>query len=200
MVAEQQDKRFEKGEQMRSRIINAAIVMIADSGIRSVSAAKLAQATGVSKSNIFHHFKSVDDVVMAALTILIDHLLEAMKVEYRNVDHFLDSIGQAVLLEQDDLHQLFKAFLSFYHEGLFDPRYQQALARSMDEMSQLIRNQLARLAPHPLTQEQLESASILLLSILDGIGLHCLVSGNKASYERAWQLQSQLFRQFLNGK
>lgn len=186
------DKRMEKGEQTRARILNAAITIIAENGIKEVSAAKLAAATGVSKSNIFHHFKSIDEILIGVLHILFNDLLTPMTLEYQDLEEFLKSIGQSVFHVPEEHLNLFKAFFSFYHEGMFNSEYQKVLASYTGQITELISKQLAQLAPNPVAQETLESVATILFSMIDGMGLHYLLNGDGPDYEQAWRLQVQL--------
>lgn len=192
------DKRMEKGEQTRARILNAAITIIAENGIKEVSAAKLAAATGVSKSNIFHHFKSIDEILISVLHILFNDLLTPMTLEYQDLEEFLKSIGQSIFHVPDEHLNLFKAFFSFYHEGMFNSEYQKVLTSYTGQMTKLISKQLAQLAPNPASQETLDSVTIILFTMIDGMGLHYLLNRDGPDYEQAWRLQVQLICQLLS--
>lgn len=193
-----QDKRLEKGDQTKLRLLHIAISVVAESGVRSVSAAKLAEAAGISKSNVFHHFKTIDELLLATLKQLTDAMLEAMRIEFQSTDHFLDQISKAILSDVKEQTDSFKAFLSFYHEGLFDTRYAEVLDESRAQMLKIIENHLRRLTTTSMEQNQLEAASALILSVLDGIGLHYLIGGNRDTFAKAWKFQEELLRkQFL---
>ncbi|NEN87212.1 TetR/AcrR family transcriptional regulator [Paenibacillus elgii] len=192
-----QDKRMEKGEQTRIRILHAAIAIISEHGIKEVSAAKLAQLTGVSKSNIFHHFKSIDEILHGALHILFDDLLEPMAQEYRDLEQFLHQLGQSIFRVPEPYLKAFKAFFSFYHEGMFNADFREALLSCTDKITELLGHQLNRLALRPLDEKTLESVTALLFSLMDGMGLHYLLNGNGQLYEQAWRLQVSMLCRHL---
>ncbi|WP_409344573.1 TetR/AcrR family transcriptional regulator [Paenibacillus sp. MBLB4367] len=192
------DKRMEKGEQTRARILNAAIAVIAEKGIKEVSAAKLASATGVSKSNIFHHFKSVDEILIGVLHIIFNELLESMTRAYPDTEQFLNALGDAIFHVPEEDRRLFKAFFSFYYEGMFNAEFQKALDSYLNQITQLIQNRLARLASRSVAEETVQAAASLVLSSLDGMGLHFLLNGNAAHYERAWRLQVRMIARLLS--
>lgn len=186
------DKRMEKGEMTKGRIIHAAIAIIAEGGIKEVSAAKLAAAVGVSKSNIFHHFKSIDEVVSGVLDIIFSEFLEPMNMERRNLEEYLNAMGQSVLNVPEEYQKVIRAFFSFYHEGMFNPTYQKLLADSSRSTIHMISSQLKQLASKSVSEETLEAASKLLLSTLDGMGLHSILNGETKSFQKAWQLQTAM--------
>lgn len=191
------DKRVKKGEQTRLRLLHTAIVIIAESGVRSVSAAKLADAAKISKSNVFHHFKTIDELLLASLQLLSEQMLNVMRAEFNHAEQLLEQIGAMILAADKEQTLAFKAFLSFYHEALFDARYAQVLEQSRAEMLVLIRAQLCQVAVSPLDEQQLDAISTLLLSLWDGLGLHRLISENTPCYEDAWNLQAEFIRQQL---
>lgn len=184
------DKRLKKGEQTRANILNAAIAIIAENGLKEVSTAKLAAATGVSKSTIFHHFKSSEDVLTSALNVVFNEMLQSIKREqYRDVEHFLYTLGQSMLQVSHSDLTLVKAFLAFFHEGIFNSTYREILASYAEQMNDLFRTELTRLAPNSVKKEMIESVSAMILPMMDGIGLHYLLNNDSVKYQQIWQLQ-----------
>lgn len=192
------DKRLEKGEQARTRIISAAIEIISENGIKELSAAKLAKATAMSKSNIFHHFKSIDEILLEVLNIIFQELLEPLTLEYKNLEEFLNIIGQSSYNVPEEYLKVFKAFFSFYHEGMFNVEYKKTLASCTDQITNLIYKQLKRLSPGDSTEETLYSAATIILSMMDGMGLHYLLKGDSSKYYEAWNIQTKLLHQLLS--
>ncbi|MCB0916117.1 MAG: TetR/AcrR family transcriptional regulator [Actinobacteria bacterium] len=60
----------------RQRIVQAAILLIAEHGFSGVSMTTLAKAAGVSRQTVYNNFADVDSVVAAAVN---DHNAEALK-------------------------------------------------------------------------------------------------------------------------
>jgi AcrR family transcriptional regulator len=50
----------------KQEIVNAAVSLLAAGGAEGLTASALASRAGVSKANLFHHFESLDDIVLAA--------------------------------------------------------------------------------------------------------------------------------------
>lgn len=192
------DKRMQKGKQTRAIILQTAIEIIAVNGLKDISTAKLATAAGVSKSTIFHHFKSSDELLMSALNLVFEELLQSMKIEvYRDVEHFLDTLGQSLFQVPEANLSSVKAFLSFFHEGIFDSAYQEILVSYAAQMNELFYNQLIELAPDHVKQETIESVSQLILPMMDGIGFHYLLHDQREKYQQIWALQTKGILQVL---
>jgi AcrR family transcriptional regulator len=193
------DHRIEKGEKTRDNIMDAAIAIIAANGLHDISTAKLAGMIGVSKSTIFHHFKSREDVLTGALNTVFERLRQVMSEEsYTSVEHFLDALGQTLHhVTQSDM-TVVKAFLAFFHGGIFHPEIRSMLASFAERMNERFRMQLAQLAPKTVSQANVDAVSMLLLPMIDGIGFHLLLSGNDVKFRRVWQLQTKGLLYLLN--
>lgn len=188
----EKDKRIQKGIQTRSNILNTTINLIAQHGMKEVSAAKIATVSGVSKSTIFHHFHSHDEIMTSALDLVYNELLESMRnEEYYNIQHFLDKLGQS-LFEDTEINQTFiKAFLSFFHEGMFDSSYQNLLNAYAEKMHEIFRTQIKKLAPDYVYDETIETVSSIILPMVDGIGFHFLLNQDKIRCRKMWECQAK---------
>src|SRR5690349_2563349 len=56
-----------KGEETRAQILDAAVVQASKSGFESLTIGSLAEKTGMSKSGLFAHFGSKEELQIAAL-------------------------------------------------------------------------------------------------------------------------------------
>ena len=54
---------MEKGDETYTRILTSAIDLISENGISGISASKLSTLSNVSKSAIFYHFKTTQDIL-----------------------------------------------------------------------------------------------------------------------------------------
>ncbi len=59
-------QRTAAGEATRKEILDAALKLLGRGGPDAFSAGALAREANVSKATIFHHFASVDDILLAA--------------------------------------------------------------------------------------------------------------------------------------
>ncbi|HLR67793.1 MAG TPA: TetR/AcrR family transcriptional regulator [Virgibacillus sp.] len=118
------DKRMQKGERTSNHILHTTIEIVAKHGLNGVTTAKLVEASGVSKSTIFHHFKTRDEVLKKALDLVFNELLNTMKIDdYHGVEEFLKAIGHSMFQLDETTRTYVEAFLSYFHEGIFNPEY-----------------------------------------------------------------------------
>jgi hypothetical protein len=91
-----------------------------------------------------------------------------------------------------------KAFLAFFHGGIFHPAIRGMLASYAEQMNERFRIQLAQLVPVHASRDKVEAVADLLLPMIDGIGFHALLSGDDAKFRRVWQLQTKALLDLLN--
>jgi AcrR family transcriptional regulator len=71
------DGRLLNGQQTRQRVLDAAIVCVVRDGYAAASTVRIAEAAGVSRGALVHHFQSRDELVAAA----VEHLAQRRGVE-----------------------------------------------------------------------------------------------------------------------
>jgi AcrR family transcriptional regulator len=69
---------LKKGEATRSRIVDEAVRQAALRGLAGVSLADVADAVGLSKSGLFKHFDSKEDMHRAVVEAALDHFRETI--------------------------------------------------------------------------------------------------------------------------
>jgi AcrR family transcriptional regulator len=74
---EVRDGRLLNGQQTRQRVLDAAIVCVVRDGYAAASTVRIAEAAGVSRGALVHHFQSRDELVAAA----VEHLAQRRGVE-----------------------------------------------------------------------------------------------------------------------
>lgn len=67
-----------KGEQTRSAILDAALAQASEAGFESLTIGSLAESTGLSKSGLFAHFGSREDLQIAAVEAAAQRFAETV--------------------------------------------------------------------------------------------------------------------------
>jgi AcrR family transcriptional regulator len=67
-----------KGEATRERILDQALVLASTVGLEGLSIGKLAQATGLSKSGLFAHFESKEDLQIKVLHLARERFIDSV--------------------------------------------------------------------------------------------------------------------------
>lgn len=194
----EKDKRITKGEKTRIGILHAAISIIGENGLTEISTSKLAARSGMSKSTIFHHFKSTDELLLTTLDFIFDELLQAMTIEdYQDAEHFLHAIGQSIFQEPASNLTIFKAFLSFSHEAIFNEKYREVIVSYAEQMNKFFCAHLEKLLPQT-NPKTIQSVARILLPLMDGIGFHYLLHDDSKKYQEIWELQVKSMIQYIH--
>lgn len=199
MTSKNNDKRLVKGEETYHRILLSAIDIISESGISGITASKLSSLSQVSKSNIFHHFKSTQEIPEAVLKMIFDELIRPIDdTNFESLDEYLKYLGSSIANVSEEYMKIYKSFFSFYHESMFNETYKKIMSDYLYTSKINLVNQIKKYSRKPLTDAELYTISMLILSTLDGIGLHILMQGGNNEYLEAWNLQVKLICNWLN--
>ena len=199
MESSNSDKRLEKGDETYTRILTSAIDLISENGISGISASKLSTLSNVSKSSIFYHFKTTQDIPEAVLKLIFSKLItpiDASKNE--TLVQFLSDLGSSVIDISDEYIKVYKSFFSFYHESVFNETYQKLMGDFLTTSKDSLSDQLKKLSKKPLSDKEANTLSALIITTLDGIGMHILIGGERDEYLEAWELQVQFICGMLN--
>ena len=114
-MAERMTARKRQALEMRSRIQSAALDLFDKEGFENVSVEEIAQKAGCSVGNIYHYFKSKDELAIqvashvdaAYLTLESEYLADAARTAREKL---LDFVGQSLRISSSD-PVLYKAFI-----------------------------------------------------------------------------------------
>lgn len=101
--------------EMRAKIQNTALSLFDREGFENVSVEEIAQAVGCSVGNIYHYFKSKDELAIQ-VTQMVDRAYAEMEQEYLSDgdtparEKLLDFVGKALEISVRD-EVLYKAFI-----------------------------------------------------------------------------------------
>ena len=117
--------------EMRAKIQSAALTLFNREGFENVSVEEIAQTVGCSVGNIYHYFKSKDELAIQ-VTQMVDEAYTALEEEYladretSGREKLLDFVGRSLEISASD-EMLYKAFI----HGLRYP--EQAVLQKIDK-------------------------------------------------------------------
>ena len=100
---------------MRAKIQSAALTLFNREGFENVSVEEIAQTVGCSVGNIYHYFKSKDELAIQ-VTQMVDEAYTALEEEYladretSGREKLLDFVGRSLEISASD-EMLYKAFI-----------------------------------------------------------------------------------------
>ena len=101
--------------EMRAKIQSAALTLFNREGFENVSVEEIAQTVGCSVGNIYHYFKSKDELAIQ-VTQMVDRAYAEMEQEYLSDgdtparEKLLDFVGRSLEISASD-EMLYKAFI-----------------------------------------------------------------------------------------
>lgn len=95
----------------REQIAEAALALVATSGVRQLSVAAVARRVGLVPSGIYRHFKSKDEILDAVLEMLEKRVLDFVEAAVQETDDPLER-----------LHGVLRRHVRFIREGRAIPR------------------------------------------------------------------------------
>ena len=106
--------RKRQAQEMRAKIQSAALTLFNREGFENVSVEEIAQAVGCSVGNIYHYFKSKDELAIQ-VTQMVDEAYTALEQDYLASaaparEKLLDFVGRSLEISARD-EMLYKAFI-----------------------------------------------------------------------------------------
>jgi AcrR family transcriptional regulator len=181
-------------------ILGAACDVIARRGFQQASIREIASASGLSLAGLYHYVGGKDELLFLVLDRALDRLLGALDAAWREAD----SPGER-------FHALVETHLDFASR---DPHALKIINRDYELLAEPHRSEVAvkrheylrrglailrELDPHQRPEEELLSATNLLLGMLNGIGTRPFVRSGRSVRGLASEVASLFLHGFLDG-
>lgn len=174
--------RYAKGAERRTKIVEAAIAIIAEQGLHAVTAREVAKRAGVGDSAPSYFFATIDDLIVEAFRSTIGAMVEGLAELEREVrDQVLDR------------ESAIDAYISLVSEGsiardrlqyeayLFADQWP-ALRIAVDEALVALRDVAVALLTAS-GRADLAWAAPIVMAMSDGFGLHRVASGSDGGFD-----------------
>ncbi len=190
------DQRKAKGDETKARILEAAGAIISEEGSKGLSAKKVAERAGVSKSNVFHHFGSVDDIEQALLNGICSMMSEATEGDaIDSLESLFEQMGMRTFSLTKEELTYYKVLFSFYNDTVYDARFfDQLMGLKNDFVTYLIKR-VEEIEGLSLSNEL---AEIITIDI-DGMGMHYLIDEDSEKYINLWNIKSKIYIKEIRG-
>jgi AcrR family transcriptional regulator len=180
-------------------ILGAARDVIARRGFHQASIREIASASGLSLAGLYHYVGGKDELLFLVLDRSLDRLLAA-----------LEAVCRDATTPEERLHALVETHLDFASR---DPHALKIINRDYDLLAEPHRSEVAakrqeylrrglavlrELDPHRRSEEELLSATNLLLGMLNGIGTRPFVRSGRSVRTLANEVASLFLHGFLD--
>ncbi len=184
-------QRTAAGEETRNEILNAALTLLGRGGPQAFSAGALAREVNVSKATIFHHFASVDEILLAACDWR--QSLELEGHQPNSARAYLDGLGQQLVQAAQRDPVLLKAQAVFVTRAIFDREINARLAEAASNMHRRVVEALRSRLPATISDAEIEPVAQLTEMALDGLMINLVMrTDEQEQFQRAWTLMVDL--------
>lgn len=112
-------------------ILDAAIEIMSTEGYEGLSASRLAAAASISKANLFHHFRTLEDVPIAAFEVIANQIVAAQLPANGTAHDFIAAMGELALATLAERRGFYAAYVSFLARAVFELRLKHSVQTSL---------------------------------------------------------------------
>ena len=180
-------------------ILGAACNVIARRGFQQASIREIASASGLSLAGLYHYVGGKDELLFLVLDRALDRLLAALDVAWRKTSTPAERLHALVDTHLDfasrDPHAL--KIINRDYDLLGEPHRSEVAAKRQEYLRRGF-EVLRELDPHQRSEEELLSATNLLLGMLNGIGTRPFVRSGRSVHTLANEVASLFLHGFLD--
>jgi AcrR family transcriptional regulator len=172
---------------MRARLLDATVECLVEYGYAGTSTHRVVELAGVTRGAQVHHFRSKEDLVMAAIEHLAEQRTQAAVREIAQVKATADPVS-AVLEYLWESHQgpIFAATVELWIAARTDP----VLARQVERVEPIVNGALvgaiAQLLPEQAAQKELRDIILTAMDALRGILVSSFGAPEPKRARRRW--------------
>lgn len=190
----------ERSAAMRTRLLDATVECLVKYGYAGTTTPRVAEIAGVTRGAQIHHFRSKEDLVVAAIEHLARQRTQAAMQEFGRIS--LDADPMPTVLEFIwDAHQgpLFVATMELWVAARTDA----ALARQISRVEPLVNSTLitaiGQLMPEHPDPKAIRNLVYTAMDALRGILMWTFVDGDAERARRRWDRACEHLREIAAG-
>lgn len=190
----------ERSAAMRTRLLDATVECLVTHGYSGTTTPRIAEMAGVTRGAQIHHFKSKEDLVVAAIEHLAQQRAQAAIREFGRVDNELDLVS-SVLDFLWEAHQgpLFIATMELWVAARTDPVLAQQIERVEPIVNGTLITAIAQLLPEHPAQKELRNLVYTAMDALRGILIASFVDHDTERAHRRWRRAREHLRVIVAG-
>ena len=177
----------QRSAQMRARLLDATVQCLVENGYAGTSTHRVVERAGVTRGAQVHHFRSKEDLVVAAIEHLAEQRTQAAIRDIARVKATADPVSAAFDYLWDS-HQgpIFAATVELWIAARTDP----ALARQVERVEPIVNGALvgaiAQLLPDQSGQKELRDILFTAMDALRGILVSSFGDPDPKRARRRW--------------
>lgn len=187
-------RRSAQGEETRRRLVLGAFELVSEEGFPGLTAGKLSKVVGISKSTIFHHFASINDLAIEAMRSWFDGAMTPLENEHKehsNIKDYLEALGETMLCLHENTKQ-YRATMAFFHKALCDEVFRKTFSSFLSGYMERERIIFAELTGMDREDKTLGDWAALTAATLDGLSMQLAITQDLPQCQAAWKQYSNL--------
>ncbi len=189
------DKRRQKGEKTRQAILTATETILDQKGGNALSTRAIAQQAGICQSSLYHHFKGLEDILLACL---VDKAKQSLEMETVNkFDNLLDYLDSQFRMSVDTLQSLQHLAFTIREKALHDETIRLKLADSGQSFIESLKSNIRQKHGDHLDEERLELIVFAFTMFRDGYVAHRQLFKDQSPFGKT-SAKTRSFLQMLN--
>jgi len=167
-------------EQRRIEIAQALLAFMAEKGYAGATVREIAKAAGVSSGLIHHHFESKQDILLAAVKLIVaagQARYEAMSAEATTAKGKIEAfINSRLSLGEGENLEAVKAWVLIGSEAVRQDEVQSIYKDAIAQQQKFLSKLLADADGNKLSRKEYQSQAAIILSAIEGaylLGVTC---------------------------
>lgn len=177
----------ERSAAMRTRLLDATVECLVSYGYAGTTTARVAELAGVTRGAQIHHFRSKEDLVVAAIEHLAQQRAQSAIRELGRAKTNPDPMSTALdFLWEAHQGPMFVATLELWVAARTDPVLAQEIARVEPVVNSTMIAAIAQLVPDPAAQKDIRNIIYTAMDALRGILVSSFVDPDPERAHRRW--------------
>jgi len=177
----------ERSAAMRQRLLEATIDCLVAYGYAGTTTERIAQRAGVTRGAQIHHFKTKEDLVVAAIEHLVQQRAEKAIADVRIIKENPDT-ATAILDFLWSLHEgpFFVATIELWVASRTDRKLAAQIVRLEPVVNAGVFAAIVQLIPKEAAQKEVRYATYTTMDAIRGLLISSFVDGDEARLQRRW--------------
>lgn len=188
----------ERSAAMRTRLLDATVECLVSHGYAGTTTPRIAELAGVTRGAQIHHFRSKEDLVVAAIEHLAQQRAQAAIRELGRVQSSPDPVS-TVLDFLWEAHQgpMFVATIELWVAARTDPVLAQQIERVEPVVNSTLIAAIAQILPEHPEQKEIRNILYTAMDALRGILVASFVDRDSERARRRWERACTDLREIL---
>ncbi|MDT5013896.1 MAG: hypothetical protein QOD39_56 [Mycobacterium sp.] len=177
----------ERSAAMRTRLLDATVDCLVTYGYAGTTTPRVAEIAGVTRGAQIHHFRSKEDLVVAAIEHLAQQRTQAAMQEFGRVNASADPVSTVLdFIWESHQGPLFIATMELWMASRTDPVLAHQIARVEPLVNNTLITAIAQIMPEHPEPKAIRDVVYTAMDALRGILMASFVDGDTARARRRW--------------